>query len=80
MTIGLMPRERSLKMAEEDDPTTSPDDAESETLEPQESEGEQGLGTRSGAVDGPQEGGPGLGQEEGTGGKADIGESGRGRH
>jgi len=61
-------------MADEDDRTT-PDDDETET-----ETGEQGLGTRTGAVDGPQEGGPGLGQEEGTGGESDTGDSGRGRH
>lgn len=42
--------------------------------------GEEGLGTRTGAVDGPEEGGPGLGKEKGSGGQDDIGESGRGRH
>ena len=46
-------------MAEEDNRTTPPDDGDSETPEQQAGDGEQGLGTRSGAVDGPQEGGPG---------------------
>jgi hypothetical protein len=67
-------------MAEEDDQKTSLDDAETEAPKQNEGAGDEGLGTRTGAVDGPQEGGPGLGQEEGTGGEADIGESGRGRH
>ena len=67
-------------MADEDDQKTSLDDAESEAPKQKEGSGDEGLGTTTGAVDGPQEGGPGLGQEEGTGGKADIGESGRGRH
>ena len=60
-------------MADEDDRTTPDDETETEA-------GEKGLGTQTGAVDGPQEGGPGLGQEEGTGGEADTGDSGRGRH
>ena len=67
-------------MAEEEDQKPPLDDDDSEAPKQEERAGDEGWGTRTGAVDGPQEGGPGLGQEEGTGGKADIGESGRGRH
>ena len=67
-------------MAEEEDQKPPLDDDESEAPKQEEGAGDEGLGTRTGAMDGPQQGGPGLGQEEGTGGKADIGESGRGRH
>ena len=64
-------------MAAEDDRTT---DEETQAPMQKKGAGDEGLGTRTGAVDGPQEGGPGLGDEEGTGGEADSGESGRGRH
>jgi hypothetical protein len=67
-------------MAGVDDQKAPLGDADSEAPKQKEGAGDEGLGTKTGAVDGPQEGGPGLGQEEGTGGKADIGESGRGRH
>ena len=65
-------------MPEDEDRKRPDDEVEAPTQE--EGAGEEGLGTRTGAVDGPQEGGPGAGQEEGSGGKADVGESGRGRH
>jgi len=64
-------------MAEEDDRTKADEEIEAPT---QGEAGDEGLGTQTGAVDGPQEGGPGLGQEAGTGGEADLGDSGRGRH
>ncbi|MDX6723022.1 MAG: hypothetical protein QOD73_1426 [Solirubrobacteraceae bacterium] len=63
-------------MAEEEDPRAD----EAQAPMQKEGAGDEGLGTRTGAVDGPQEGGPGLGDEEGTGGESDIGVSGRGRH
>lgn len=63
-------------MAEEDRRATGDEEVEST----EQDSGDEGLGTRTGAVDGPEEGGPGLGQEEGTGGEADAGDSGRGRH
>ncbi len=63
-------------MTEEDERSGEENEAPTE----KEGAGDEGLGTRTGAVDGPQEGGPGLGKEEGTGGESDIGESGRGRH
>lgn len=62
----------------DEDPQTTSDKTEAPPQK--ERAGDKGLGTETGAVDGPEEGGPGLGQEEGTGGEADIGDSGRGRH
>jgi hypothetical protein len=67
-------------MADEDDSRTPLDDAENEAPKQPGRAGDEGLGTRTGAVDGPDEGGPGLGKEKGSGGQDDIGESGRGRH
>jgi hypothetical protein len=65
-------------VAEEDErDTTGNGETEAPT---QDESGEEGLGTRTGAVDGPEEGGTGLGQEEGGGDKDDLGQSGRGRH